>query len=78
MTHVTEVEARWDDDGRVTVRSFTWQGQRQAVSSQGRQWVADDGRHVLVMTAGERVVELVHADTGWQLRQGSEGRKAAT
>jgi hypothetical protein len=78
MTHAIEVEAHWDEDGRVTVRSFTWQGPRQAVSSQGRQWVADDGRHVLVMTAGERVVELVHGGTGWQLRQGSEGRKAAT
>jgi hypothetical protein len=75
MTHAIEVEARWDEDGRVTVRSFTWQGQRQAVTSQGRQWVADDGRHMLVMMAGERVVELVHGEAGWRIVRGAEGRK---
>jgi hypothetical protein len=75
MTQVTEVEARWDEAGQVTVRSFTWQGRRQVVGSQGRQWVADDGRHVLVMTAGERVMELVYGQAGWRIVRGVERGK---
>ena len=59
MNEASEVEARFGEDGRVTVLSFTWHGRKRPVVSQGRQWGADDGFHYLVMTTGEQIVELV-------------------
>jgi hypothetical protein len=57
----TEVEARFGEDGRITVLSFTWRGRKWAVVGQGRQWGADDGFHFLVMTTtGELIVELLY------------------
>jgi len=57
----TEVEARFGEDGRITVLSFTWRGDRWPVVGHGRQWGADDGFHFLVMTAaGELIVELLY------------------
>lgn len=57
----TEVEARFSAEGEVSVLSFTWHGHKYPVTSQGRQWRAEDGWHYLVMTTGERVFELVYA-----------------
>jgi hypothetical protein len=59
-----EVEVRFDEEGALTVLSFVWQGFNYPVTSQGRQWVAADGQHFLVMTIGERVFELVWAGRG--------------
>ena len=59
MNDATEVEARFGEDGHVTVLSFTWRGRKRPVLSQGRQWGAEDGFHYLVMTTGEQIVELV-------------------
>jgi hypothetical protein len=56
----TEVEARFGEDGRITVLSFTWRGRKRPVVGHGRQWGADDGFHFLVMTTGEQVVELLY------------------
>ena len=57
----TAVEARFGEDGRITVLSFTWRGRKWPVLSPGRQWGADDGFHFLVMTtSGEQVVELLY------------------
>ena len=63
MTEPAEVEVRFDVTGKITVLRFTWRGTRMPVTSQGRQWVAEDGRHFLVMTTGERVFELVYEST---------------
>ena len=60
MSAATEVEARFGEDGRMTVLSFTWRGRKRPVVSHGRQWGADDGFHFLVMTTGEQIVELVY------------------
>jgi hypothetical protein len=60
MPEATEVEARFGEDGHVTVLTFTWRGRKRPVLSQGRQWGADDGFHFLVMTTGEQIVELVY------------------
>jgi lysylphosphatidylglycerol synthetase-like protein (DUF2156 family) len=60
MNEATEVEARFGEDGRISVLSFTWRGRKRPVLSQGRQWGADDGFHFLVMTTGEQIVELVY------------------
>ncbi len=70
--YVTEVEARFGEDGRITVRRFAWLRRQYVVTGQGRQWVAEDGRHVLVMTAGERVFELVYEEEAglWRLVRG--------
>ena len=67
----TEVEARFSAEGEVSVLSFTWLGRRYPVTSQGRQWRAEDGWHFLVMTTGERMFELVYAGQpergAWQI-----------
>jgi hypothetical protein len=60
MSDATEVEARFREDGHITVLNFTWRGRKRPVLSQGRQWGADDGLHFLVMTTGEQIVELVY------------------
>ena len=54
----TAVDARFDADGAVRVRRFTWKGTHLDVSDVGRQWVDEDGRHVLVMVGGRRTFEL--------------------
>jgi hypothetical protein len=60
MPEATEVEARFGEDGRITVLTFTWRGRKRPVVSHGRQWGADDGFHFLVMTTGDQIVELVY------------------
>ena len=56
----TEVEARFGEDGRITVLSFTWRGRKRPVLSHGRQWGTEAGFHFLVMTSGEQVIELLY------------------
>jgi hypothetical protein len=79
MTTPTEVEARFAEDGQVTLLSFTWRGRRQPVASHGRQWRAEDGRHYLVMTPAEEVFELVFVPlTGlWHIAQAPSGSLTA-
>jgi hypothetical protein len=60
VNDATEVEARFGEDGRITILSFTWRGRKRPVLSHGRQWGAEDGFHFLVMTTGEQIVELVY------------------
>ena len=76
---ITEVEARFADDGRITVRRFAWRRRAYVVVSHGRQWVAQDGQHLLVMTAGERVFEIVYDEaTGqWRLARGPAATNVA-
>ena len=72
-----EVDCRFDEDGRVHVRRVRLGRPWQAVE-QGRQWIDDDGRHVLVMLA-RGVRELVlRADTlTWELRELPGARRLA-
>jgi hypothetical protein len=79
MSTALSVEARFEPDRSLRVLAFTWQGRRRLVTSQGRQWEADDGRHVLVMVPEERVFELVFVrESGqWLMRRAPEGRAAA-
>jgi len=60
VSDATQVEARFGEDGRITILSFTWRGRKRPVLSHGRQWGTDDGFHFLVMTTGEQIVELVY------------------
>ena len=77
--YVTEVEARFDQEGHIAVRRFAWQRRLYVVTGQGRQWVAADGRHLLLMTTGERVFEIVYAEeTGlWRVVRAPEERGVA-
>jgi hypothetical protein len=54
-----EVTACYGIHGKVTPLSFTWQGREYLVEGTGRRWQAEDGLHLLVMAAGERVFELL-------------------
>jgi hypothetical protein len=54
-----EVIARFDDQGRLTPLSFTWQGRSFPVDSTGRRWQDERGEHILVMIPIEQVCELV-------------------
>lgn len=54
-----EVTVRYDKEGKVTPLRFTWQGREYMVEGTGRRWQAQDGLHLLVMAAGERVFELL-------------------
>jgi hypothetical protein len=51
------VECTFLIDGTVRVRRVEVDGRWQQVG-QGRQWVDEDGRHVLVMLSGDRVYRL--------------------
>lgn len=53
------VEARFEVDGGIKVLALERHGSRHAVAATGRQWDAGDGRHFLVMTPAEKVVELL-------------------
>jgi hypothetical protein len=45
----TVVDTRFEADGQVRPRRFTWDQNWLNVTDVGRQWVDLDGRHVLVM-----------------------------
>jgi hypothetical protein len=59
VNEAVAVEARFEADGAVRPRRFTRGGDWLDVSDVGRQWVAADGRHVLVMAAGQQTFELL-------------------
>lgn len=49
-----EITAQWMADGRVIPSDLVIDQARLAVETCGRQWIADDGLHVLVkMSAGQ-------------------------
>lgn len=52
------VECRFAEDGRVQVKKVQLNGRWLPVG-QGRQWLDENGRHVLIMLPGEDVRELV-------------------
>ena len=72
-----EVDCRFDEDDRVHVRRVRLGRPWQAVE-QGRQWVDDDGRHVLVLLAGGVRELVLRADTlTWELRELPGARRLA-
>ncbi len=52
------VECTFGVQGKVQVRRIM-PGDRWQVVEQGRQWLAEDGRHVLVLINGTLPVELI-------------------
>lgn len=79
MTEATEVEARFAEDGHITLLSFTWRGRKRPVLSHGRQWGSEDGFHFLIMTTGDQVFELVFAPLSglWHIARAPDRRLAA-
>jgi hypothetical protein len=75
MSEPAAVEARFADDGRITVLSFTWRGRKRRVAGHGRRWAAEDGLHFLVMAAGDQVFELVFVPAAglWSVAQAAGG-----
>lgn len=71
----TAVEARFDEEGRLTPTSFTWQGRVQPISGVGRRWVeSEEGQpihHYLVMAPSQEIFELCfnRQDLRWEVRQ---------
>ncbi len=71
------VEARFEEDGRLTPVAFKWQGQWTQVASVGRTWITDDGSNVMhrymLGTPGEAVFELAldRATLRWRVVKGS-------
>ncbi len=59
VNEAVAVEARFEADGAVRPWRFTRGGAWLEVSDVGRQWVAADGRHILVMAAGQQTFELL-------------------
>jgi len=51
-------EVWFEIDGRPRIRRFRWRDVDVPVIGQGRTWVDEDGRHVLVMGPDDRVYEL--------------------
>jgi hypothetical protein len=66
-----EVTARFGPDGKIIPLRFRWQGGLYPVESTGRRWQVEDGYHILVMTAGGRMFELlfIAQENRWYLAQ---------
>lgn len=52
------VEVNFDRDGRLTLRSFIWEGRVYQVSATGRCWREGQHHHFLVMTTFGETFEL--------------------
>ena len=67
--HPVEVTALFATDGTITPLRFRWRGSLYLVESSGRQWRAEDGYHVLVMTSSGLATELLFAvqENRWYL-----------
>lgn len=67
----------FDGEGNVRVRRIEVDGAWQPVE-QGRQWLDEEGRHVLVMLEGRRVQELLldRAELKWHLKRRQHPRAA--
>ena len=52
------VDCVFEEDGTVRVRRIAVGGNWKGVE-QGRQWLDDEGRHVLIMLDGREVREIV-------------------
>jgi len=74
-----EVTARFGPQGKITPLNIKWKGRVHQVESTGRQWKDEDGWHILIMLAGERVFELVLTlgDGIWRINAVRDGKNLA-
>lgn len=73
-----EVIVRFDQQGKAFPQSFRWQDSTYQIESTGRRWQSDEGQHMLVMTPGSQVFELLftRADSRWYLKQIKPARRS--
>jgi len=64
-----EVAARFGLDGKIVPLNFSWREKSYKITSVGRSWEDEAGRHILVMTPGDRIFELVFtpAESRWYI-----------
>ena len=55
---VATVTATIDQSGNTTPITLTLQGETHSIISVGRQWETEEGRHILIETAGGERYEL--------------------
>ncbi len=74
-----EVTARFDAQGKIVPLSFVWERRTYRVDSVGRRWEGKDGRHILVMTPGNRTHHLLFMPdrSRWYLVWGDDSRTAS-
>ena len=60
MDRLIGVDCRFEQNGRVQVRRIEV-GDSWLVVEAGRQWIDEQGRHVLIMVPGGRVFEIILA-----------------
>ena len=73
------VTASIDHKGHIVPKNFVWRGEQHTLIAVGRQWDADDGRHVLVQAAtGARFeIQLSRQDLLWYLKRAWQEELAA-
>jgi hypothetical protein len=74
-----EVTAHFDPQGKIIPLRFIWKGRSYLVESTGRRWNGVDGQHILTMTGGGEMFELVFSpgEVRWYLGQAAPTRTAA-
>ncbi len=70
----TAVEVRFDVEGELTPRSFTWRGASLTVEDVGRRWREGDKRCFNVLAAGSRCFELRLDEASLRWRVARVGR----
>jgi hypothetical protein len=74
-----EVTAHFDQQGKISLLQFTWNGSIYRVESTGRHWLDDEGQHLLAMVASGIIYELIYKkeDWRWYLKQVGPSRMVA-
>lgn len=77
VTEPTTVEARFDVEGELTPRSFTWRGASLTVEGVGRRWREGVERCFNVLAAGGRFFELRmdEASLRWRIARVGKPRR---
>jgi hypothetical protein len=74
-----EVTACSDKGGNMIPVRMIWNGQVYEIGSTGRQWVDEEGQHILIMFNDGRVLELLYEQdkNHWYLIRKIKGRSFA-
>jgi hypothetical protein len=64
-----EATAVFTPEGKITPLKFRWHDRLYQVESTGRRWQEGDGCHILVMTGGGQMFELLFSalESRWYL-----------
>ncbi len=68
-----------DNQGHTTLQSLSWQGRQHTIVATGRQWEAEDGRHLMAEAAdGTRFeLQLQRQNLIWHVRRVWRAQMAA-